>query len=181
VDNQNLINPLKLQFSVGEKAVYPTHGVGTVETIEIKDIEGTRQEFYVIKIDATGVRVMIPTHSASTVGLRSLIDPKDVEKIFEILRNPTIRRSSMVWNRRFRALTERLNTGNIFEVSEVLRDLYCIQSSKELSFSEKKMMKKALALIVFEVCAACHEESEKIEKKILQTLELTFPSTTPKH
>jgi len=109
-------------FTVGQKAVYPCHGVGTIEDIEACDVGGAQQDFYVIKIHSTGAKVMVPTCAAKSVGLRSVIPMPDVAQVYEILKRPS-KKSTATWNRRFRVLNDKLNTGNPVEIAEVLRDL----------------------------------------------------------
>lgn len=158
-----------IKFKIGEKAVYPCHGVGTVEKIESCSIGGAQQEFYVLKIQSTGAKVMVPTRSAKTVGMRAVISAPEVERIYEILRSPS-KRSNATWNRRFRALNEKLNTGNLMEIAEVLRDLSSLRNDKELSFGEKKMLERARSMIVSEVSAARNEDKLDIENELTTIL-----------
>lgn len=159
------MNSERFSFGVGQKAVYPCHGVGTIENIESCDIGGAKQDFYVLKIHATGAKVMVPTRSAQTVGLRAVISGCDVERIYEILKSPS-RKSTATWNRRFRALNEKLNTGDLVEIAEVLRDLSSLRLDKDLSFGEKKMLERARNMIVSEICAARNEEKAAIEREL---------------
>jgi CarD family transcriptional regulator len=152
-------------FNVGQKAVYPCHGVGTIETIESRNIGGDAQEFYVLKIHSTGAKVMVPTRSAQTVGLRAVITAPEVERIYEILKAPS-KKSTATWNRRFRALNEKLNTGDLVEIAEVLRDLSSLKNDKDLSFGEKKMLERARAMIVSEICAARNEDALLVESEL---------------
>jgi CarD family transcriptional regulator len=152
-------------FRVGQKAVYPCHGVGTIEDIESCQIAGSEHEFYVLKIHSTGAKVMVPTSAAKTVGLRSVISAPDVEAIFEILRSPS-KKSTATWNRRFRALNEKLNTGNLVEIAEVLRDLSSLKQDKDLSFGEKKMLERARNMIVSEICAARNQDRALVEREL---------------
>lgn len=154
-----------IKFNIGQKAVYPCHGVGTIETIESRSIGGDNQEFYVLKIQSTGAKVMVPTRSARSVGMRAVISAPEVERIYEILKSPS-KRSNATWNRRFRALNEKLNTGNLVEIAEVLRDLSSLRHDKELSFGEKKMLERARSMIVSEVCAAREEDRIAIENEL---------------
>jgi CarD family transcriptional regulator len=156
-------------FNVGQKAVYPCHGVGTIEHIESCNIGGAEQEFYVLKIHATGAKVMVPTRAAKTVGLRSVISAPDVDAIFDILKSPS-KKSTATWNRRFRALNEKLNTGDLIEIAEVLRDLSCLKQDKDLSFGEKKMLERARNMIVSEICAARNQDRALIERELNQIL-----------
>ena len=108
---------------------------------------------------------MVPTRSAQTVGLRCVISGGEVERIYEILRSPS-RKSTATWNRRFRALNEKLNTGNLIEIAEVLRDLSSLRNDKDLSFGEKKMLERARNMIVSEICAARNIEKTTVEGEL---------------
>ncbi len=154
-----------LEFMVGQKAVYPCHGVGVIENIESCSVGGSAQDFYVLKIQGTGARVMVPTGSAKSVGLRAVISSPEVERIYDILRSPS-KKSNSTWNRRFRALTEKLNTGNLQEIAEVLRDLSSLKNDKDLSFGEKKMLERARTMIVSEISAAKNEDRARIESEL---------------
>ena len=160
-------------FLVGQKAVYPSHGVAVIENIESCNIGGQAQDFYVLKIQGSGAKVMVPTSAARSCGLRSVIEQPEVEKIYNILKTPCKKNSSTPWNRRFRALTEKMGTGSLEDVAEVLRDLTSLQSSKELSFGEKKMLEKAQHMIVSELSAAQNKESTTIELEIRKFLVAT--------
>jgi CarD family transcriptional regulator len=164
----------KLTFRVGQKAVYPCHGVGTIENIESREIGGSAQEFYVLTIHSTGAKVMVPTRSAQTVGLRDVITAPEVERIYDILKSPS-KKSNATWNRRFRALNDKLNTGSLVEIAEVLRDLSSLKHDKDLSFGEKKMLERARNMIVSEICAARNEESFDIETELNTILTVKGP------
>lgn len=153
-------------FDIGEKAVYPCHGVGTIENIEACSVGGMDQDFYVLKIHSTGAKVMVPTRSAKTVGLRSVVKSYDVEKVYQILKSPSAKKSTATWNRRYRTLTDKLNTGNLVEIAEVLRDLSSLSTDKELSFGEKKMMERARNMLVSEISVAREEEKNVIELEL---------------
>jgi len=159
-------------FAIGQKAVYPCHGVGTIEDIEACNVGGMQQDFYVIKIHSTGVKVMVPIRSAKTVGLRSIISVPDVEKVYEILKKPS-KKPRATWNRRYKALTDKLNTGNLVEIAEVLRDLSSLSSDKELSFGEKKMLERAKNMLVSEISVARNVEKNEIESELSRIL---FPN-----
>jgi CarD family transcriptional regulator len=156
-------------FRVGQKAVYPCDGVGTIETIESRNIGGHCEDFYVLKIHTTGDKVMVPTRSATSVGLRSVISAPEVESIYEILKSPS-KKFASTFNRRFRALTDKLNSGNLSDIAEVLRDLSCLKNTKDLSFSEKKMLERAKSMIVSEICAAKDADHSHVEREINKIL-----------
>src|SRR5215831_5413737 len=109
-------------FRVGDLAVYPAHGVAQIVGIETREISGNKQTFYILKILENGMKIMIPTRNAGAVGLRELIRADEVE--------------GQTWNRRYREYMEKIKTGSVFEIAEVLRDLQRLKGDKELSFGE---------------------------------------------
>lgn len=160
------------EFKVGDKAVYPTQGVAEVVSIEDRDIAGARQRFYVLRILDTNRKIMVPVKNAQTVGLRQLISEEEISEIFEILRERTVAFDNQTWNRRYRGFMDKIKTGSIYDVAEVMRDLYRLKAEKSLSFGEKDMLEKARALIVKEIAIA----RRKTEEKILQEIEAIFAS-----
>jgi len=154
-----------LQFKIGEKVVHPAHGVGEVMGIEKKDIAGCCQTFYVLKIlDETGMKkVMIPTSSVRSVGLREIISEKEANQVYEILRERTISVDEKTWNRRFREYNEKIKSGSVFEIAEVLRDLYLLKQQKDLSFGERRMLDMARGRLIKELSLAKRVDEQKIE------------------
>jgi len=142
-----------MNFAIGDKAVYPAHGVGLIKAIETKQIAGASQDFYVVQIITSGATLMVPTNAALRIGLRKLSDNMELENVYSILRTPR-RVSQRAWNRRFREFNDKLRTGSLNDVAEVLRDLTSLRSDKALSFGEKNMMEKALGMVVSEISAA---------------------------
>lgn len=153
---------VRSDFRVGQMAVYPCHGVGVIEKVESCSVGGSAQDFYVLKIQGTGAKVMVPTGSAMSAGLRSVIPSEDVDSIYTILRSPS-QKSRATWNRRFRAMNDKLNTGHLEDVAEVLRDLSTLRNDKDLSFGEKKMLERARAMIVSEISVARNLEMNTVE------------------
>jgi len=150
-------------FKVGDKAVYPGQGVGEVMGIEHKDIAGQRQSFYVLKIMENGMKILIPINKVGSVGLRSLIDEKAVSKVYVILKQKDISVDSATWNRRYREYMEKIKTGSVFEIAEVLRDLYLLKFDKDLSFGERKMLDTARNLLIKELSLAKGVNEDDIE------------------
>ena len=109
-----------VKFKVGDKAVYPAQGVAEVISIEEKDIAGSRQRFYVLRILDTDRKIMVPVSNASAVGLRCVISENEIREIFDILRERTIAFDNQTWNRRYRGFMDKIKTGSIFDVAEVL-------------------------------------------------------------
>src|SRR3954452_8744228 len=111
-----------MQFKVGDKAVYPAHGVGVIKRIESRTVGGTNQDFYVIQILSSGATLMVPTGSSERAGMRSLISDDEINNVYAILRSKG-RVSHTTWNRRFREFNDKLRTGSVGDIAEVLRDL----------------------------------------------------------
>jgi CarD family transcriptional regulator len=157
-------------FSVGDKAVYPGHGVGVIESIEKKVISGNEQLFYVMRILNNGMTIMIPKSNVNSVGLRQVISVKDVNKVYTILKQKEMpRENHQTWNRRYRQYTEKIRTGSVFEIAEVLRILFRLKGVKELSFGEKKILDTAQNLLIKEISVA-KEQKEEITRKEMQTI-----------
>lgn len=140
-----------VQFKVGDHAVYPGHGVGKISSIEYKEILGTKHEFYSVLIIETGMKIMIPAANIKSVGLRPLISKEEALKVVRILKDKNVKIDTQTWNRRYRDYMEKIKTGSVFEIAEVLRDLYVLKVDKELSFGEKKMLDTAKNLLLKEL------------------------------
>lgn len=138
-------------FQIGDKAVYPGHGVGVIEAIETKQISGRELMFYILRVLDNGMTIMIPRDTAGAVGLRGVIRKLEIPKVLQILRDRDVEIDQQTWNRRYREYMEKINTGSIFEIAEVLRDLYLLRSEKELSFGERKILDTAKNLLVKEL------------------------------
>lgn len=160
-------------FKVGELAVYPAHGVGRIEAIESKEVSGDKQSFYIMRILDNDMIIMIPTCNTESVGLRGIIDRKEVSKIYAILKEKEITIETQNWNRRYREYTEKIKTGSVFEIAMVLRDLYLLKKVKELSFGERKLLDTAQGLLVKEISVAKDETESKIETEILSIFDIT--------
>lgn len=153
-------------FKIGELAVYPAHGVGRIESIEQRDIGGVKQDFYIMRILETEMIIMIPVDNVNAVGLRQVIDSHEVSKVYTILkdRNPSL--DNQTWNRRYREYMDKIKTGSVFEVAEVLRDLCLLKSDKDLSFGERKMLDTARGLLVKELAIAENTNEDNIQTQL---------------
>jgi CarD family transcriptional regulator len=158
-------------FKIGDKAVYPAQGVAEVVSIEEKDIAGSRQKFYVLRILDTDRKIMVPVNNASNVGLRPPINEVEIKEIFEILRERTIAFDNQTWNRRYRGFMDKIKTGSVFDVAEVMRDLYRLKAEKSLSFGERRMLETARSLIVKEIAVARKKTEAKIQAEIEKIFE----------
>jgi CarD family transcriptional regulator len=152
----------KRMFKVGEKVVYPAHGVGVIQSIQSRVVSGTEKQFYMLRIIDSDMTIMIPTENVATVGLRRVIGRDMVNKVYKILREKRVEIDQQTWNRRYREYTEKIKTGSVLEIAKVLRDLFVLKGDKELSFGERKMLDTARNLLVKELSIARSQPEEKI-------------------
>ena len=141
-------------FKIGDLAVYPAQGVGRIEAIETREISGQKQDFYIMKILENNMIIMIPVNNVESVGLRDIIDDGEVARVYEIMKKRDIPADNQTWNRRYREYMEKIKTGSVYEVAEVLRDLYLLKADKDLSFGERKMLDTAQSLLLKEISIA---------------------------
>lgn len=154
-------------FKIGDLTVYPAHGVGKIEGIENRQISGSDQKFFVIKVLETGATIMVPINNASSVGLRKVMKKSMVPKVYNILKEKAkMKFDNQTWNKRYREYTDKIKTGCAMEVAEVLRDLYILKIDKELSFGERRMLDTAKTLLVKELSVAKNSKEEKIEAEL---------------
>src|SRR5512139_2226977 len=155
-------------FKVGEKVVYPAHGVGVIQSIQTRVVSGTEKTFYMLRILDSDMTIMIPTEQVTSVGLRRIIGKDMVSKVYKILREKRIEVDQQTWNRRYREYTEKIKTGSVLEIAKVLRDLFVLKGDKELSFGERKMLDTARNLLVKELSIARAHPEEKIMDELNQ-------------
>jgi CarD family transcriptional regulator len=161
-------------FKIGDIVVYPAHGVVVVEGIEVKEICNTRKTFYILKVIDSDATVMVPTDNTQIVGLRPVVAKTEIPKIYQILRtrkkiNPTNGHKS--WNKRYREYAEKIKSGNIFEVAEVLKDIHLLQNEKELSFGERRMMDTARILLIKEISISKNSKEESVAGEVERLLD----------
>ncbi len=154
-------------FKIGDKAVYPAHGVGVIEDIKCKVISGNKRTFYCLRILDKDMTIMIPTENAQSVGLREIIPKKEIPKIFRILSERNLEVDCQTWNRRYREYMEKIKSGSVYEVAEVLRDLIHLRCGKDLSFGERQMLDLAQNLLVKELSIAQNMAEEKMRHRLL--------------
>ncbi|MDD5154242.1 MAG: CarD family transcriptional regulator [Thermodesulfobacteriota bacterium] len=153
-------------FKAGELAVYPAHGVGVIESIERREINGETQNFYIMRIIDTDMVIMIPTHNLQSVGVRSIINKKDIPMVLDILKDRSVEIATQTWNKRYREYMDKIKTGSVFEVAAVLRDLYILKDEKPLSFGEKKMLDTAMNLLVKELSISRNVKEGRVRQDI---------------
>jgi CarD family transcriptional regulator, regulator of rRNA transcription len=147
-------------------AVYPAHGVGVIKSIETHTVAGIDQSFYVLQILDNRMKIMIPTQSSEHLGLRSIVSKQEVDEVISILKERDTDIGSQTWNRRYRDYMDKIKTGSIHDLAEVLRDLFLLSVDKDLSYGERKMLDTARSLLVKELSLAQQVDEEKISQRI---------------
>lgn len=155
-----------LEFSIGDKAVYPAQGVAEVVGIDNKEINNCVMAFYVLKVLDSEMQILVPKDKADQVGLRSVATDDEIEEVLEILAEQDVHIDKQTWNRRYRGFMEKIKTGSLFEVAEVFRDLYRLKSTKPLSFGERRMLDTAKTLIVKEMSVVREITEEQVEEQL---------------
>lgn len=155
-------------FKVGDHAVYPGHGVGKVVAVETKEIMGAKLEFYSVQILESGLKIMVPKTSVQQVGLRPIISEEEAAQVITILKIKDVKIDNQTWNRRYREYMEKIKTGSVYEIAEVLRDLFLLKVDKELSFGERKMLDTARGLLMKELTLAVKEKELTQEDEVKQ-------------
>jgi len=169
-----------VNFHIGDKVVYPNHGVGVIEQISSRTIGATVEKFYLLKIKASSLKVMVPCHNVGSVGLRRVVRNGDIQKILDFL---TVGDASSNgdWKDRFKENSDRMRTGSLLEVAAVLKNLIALHQAKPLSFREKKMLERARYLLVSELAMARNCEESKVEELLTTALakcKLRFPEAS---
>ena len=174
-------SPLGLSFRVGDKVVYPNHGVGTIEQISTRYLTGCSQQFYLLKIESSNLRVMVPFTNVGSVGMRPIAKASDVSKIIDFLQEGECRCHSD-WKCRFKENSEKMRTGSLLQVAEVLKSLLQLIQLKPLSFREKKMLDRAISLLVDELASVRHVRGTQaldIIQRALSKANLSLPVQAP--
>ncbi|HET9943604.1 MAG TPA: CarD family transcriptional regulator [Terriglobia bacterium] len=161
-----------MAFEIGDKVIYPNHGLGVIERIETKTIMGTTCGFYQLRM-AGETTVFVPVDNVDGVGLRRAITDEEVERLFTLLGDGNID-SHQNWKGRFKDNSDRMRTGSIYDVVEVLKSLTFLSKSKSLSFREKRMLDRAKFLVVSEITEVMNEKGTEVEVKVELALERCF-------
>jgi CarD family transcriptional regulator len=164
------IPPLPLvpapDFKVGDKAVHPSHGVGEVTAIEKREIGGSSQNFYILKILDNAMKVMVPTSAATQVGLRAIMSDKEANNILSTMRAREVAVDVQPWSRRFRVYTEMIKSGSPVEIAKVLRDMNRLKFDKDLSFGERRLLDQARSLLLKELAFAKKKTEAEMAEEI---------------
>ena len=152
-------------FKVGQKVVYPNHGIGTIEQIEQKQIGAVALPFYTLRLAATNSLVLVPVSNAVEVGLRRPITSGECESLFKALADDFATPPSD-WKDRFKDFSEKMRTGNIFDVADVLKHLSYLSQIKPLSFREQRMLERSRYLVISELATVCRQPECNIEPRV---------------
>ena len=162
-----------MTFQVGDKVIYPNHGLGIVQRIEEKTILGTTCGFYHLRIVANETMVLVPVSNVDGVGLRRAISDEEVERLFTLLGDGKID-NHQNWKGRFKDNSDKMRSGSIYDVADVLKSLTFLAKSKSLSFREKRMLDRAKALIISEISEVMRQKALEVEAQVDQALERCF-------
>jgi CarD family transcriptional regulator len=170
-----------MDFKLGEKVVYPNHGVGFIEQISHGYVNGKSERFYMLKITSSGLKVMVPQSNAESVGLRPVIRSTQAGEVLSFLEKGRST-SHHDWKHRFKENSDRMRTGSLMEVAAVLKGLVSLSRTKPLSFREKKMLERAKYLLVSELATVRNTSEQSVEGNIVRALakaKLQMPETAP--
>ncbi len=148
-----------MNFVVGETVVYPHHGAATIQDIFKRTVAGVEREYLELRVSQSDLIIKVPSDNLDLVGVRDVVDKKGLEKVFAVLREPYIEEPTN-WSRRFKANVEKLASGDVIRVAEVVRDLSRRDTDKGLSAGEKRMLHKARQILVSELALA--EKSDEV-------------------
>lgn len=152
-------------FEVGSKVVYPMHGAGIIEEIEEKEILDEIKRYYILNLPLKEMKVMIPVDNTEELGIRPVVTKKELEDVFDILKGD-LSKMPKNWNRRFRKNTDKLKTGDILEVAEVVRNLMIMDKKKGLSTGERKMVNNSKKILLSEICLTLDIEMDEAEAMV---------------
>ena len=159
-------------FNIGDQIVYPMHGAGTIDSIEEKDVLGEKQSYYILKMPGE-VKVMVPIAKAEEVGVRSIIDKSSADRVFQVLEQDETEMNKN-WNKRYRDNMDKLKSGDIYEIADVVRNLAFKQKEKGLSTGEKKMLDNAKQILVSELVLVENSNTDDIEEQVNNKINNSF-------
>ena len=167
-----------MAFDVGDKVVYPHHGAAVIERREKKTAFGEEKEYFVLRLSYGDLTAMVPVDNTEEVGLREVIDADEVDDVFEVLRKKEARMPTN-WSRRFKNHAEKLKSGDVYEVAEVVRNLSLRDNDKGVSAGEKRMLAQARQILISELIFALDVSPEEAEAKLDEALELSGVVASP--
>jgi CarD family transcriptional regulator len=168
IDSQGGI--VRVQFAVGDKVVYPHHGAAVIEKLEEREMFGEKREYFILKLAYGELTLMVPTDSTEEVGLREVTPAKEMPKVFKVLKKNEPTTNTTNWSRRFKANVEKLKSGDIYQVADVVRSLHQRDREKGLSAGEKRMLTKARQILVSELTFSQNCDEAAAEKMLDEVL-----------
>ena len=158
-----------MDFKLGEKVVYPNHGVGVIEQVSFSGMNGKAEKYYLLRIVSSGLKVMVPENNVTSVGLRPVVRSSETIKVLSFLEKGKFD-SHHDWKYRFKENSERMRTGSLLEVAVVMKSLLALSRTKPLSFREKKMLERAKYLLVSELATARNASEQSVESSVAKAL-----------
>lgn len=158
-------------FDIGDKIVYPMHGAGVIVEKETKEILGNKKEYFILKMPVGDMKISIPIDKINEVGIRNIVDDNIVKEVYRVLSKKD-QEVIANWNHRYKDNLEKLRTGDLYEISEVFRDLHILDSEKGLSMAEKKLLNTSKKMLVSEIAVVENKLASEIEMKILDCVEI---------
>jgi CarD family transcriptional regulator len=151
-----------MTFAVGDTVVYPHHGAALIESIEMRQIGGEERKYLVLRVAQGDLTVRVPADNVDLVGVRDVVNQEGLDRVFEVLRQPYTEEPTN-WSRRYKANLEKLASGDVIKVAEVVRDLWRRDQDRGLSAGEKRMLAKARQILVSELALAEHKDEDEAE------------------
>ncbi|WP_071026810.1 CarD family transcriptional regulator [Peptoniphilus raoultii] len=149
-------------FNIGDKVVYPMHGAGTIVAIEEREILGKKHKYYIILLPINRLKVMVPVKNADAAGLRNILEVEDMEKVLTALSSDVIMKMPKNWNRRYKFNLERIKSGDLMEIADVIKSLEKLDTKKSLSTGERKILTEARSIIISEMALVFDKEVEEV-------------------
>lgn len=160
-------------YKIGDSVVYPMHGAGKIESVEEKEILGEFKRYYILKMPIGEIKLMIPVDNVDNMGLRNVINKNDINDVFDVLKQE-VEKCDSNWNKRYRENMDKIRTGDIFIIADVVRDLYYRDKERGLSTGEKKMLSIAKQMIVSEIALSIEKDVEIVTEKVDNLLDVSI-------
>ena len=158
-----------MAYRVGDTVIYPHHGAAVIERVEQRDLRGEPTDYFVLRLTYGDLTLMVPSDACEEVGIRNVVSKKEVEQVLDVLRQKEGKAAGN-WSRRFKANYEKLRSGDIYQVAEVVRNLATREKEKGLSAGEKRMLTKAKQILLSELAVAIKKDEAKAEELVEKTL-----------
>ncbi|MCX7823043.1 MAG: CarD family transcriptional regulator [Syntrophobacterales bacterium] len=157
-------------FRKGDLVVYPAHGIGRIDDVQVELVGGKEKRFLVVRIIENDMKIMLPLGNTSNIGIRPLINKEEIHQVFDVLKKREISVVASTWNRRYKEYMDKIRSGSIYDLAEVFRNLYLIQLEKNLSFGEKKMFDMAKSLMVKEIALVAGISESEVEEMVYRLM-----------